>query len=128
MKHKFPDAQITLGGWCILGGTHTASHSHSKSLSDFIKLKYFGPVEMKPQEVGNRSQEFPKQARSPSQSSAQPLLHSLQAKAEPGAGVSLSLLIPVPLGHPLVEKPDISRNQKGSEYRNRRGNTKVGGL
>lgn len=121
MKHKFPDAQITLGGRCTLGGTHTAHHSHSKSLSVFIKLKYFGSVEMKPQELGSRRQQFP--SRPGHQARAQPNLcsMSLQAKAEPGAGVSLSLLVPVPLGHPLVEKPDISRNQKGQGVQKQKG-------
>lgn len=121
MKHKFPDAQITLGRWCTLGGTRTAHHSHSKRHSVFIKLKHFGSVEMKPQELGSRSQEFP--SRPGVQARAQPNLCSvsLQAEAELGAGVSLSLLIPVPLGHPLVEKPDISRTQKGQGVQKQKG-------
>lgn len=61
--------------------------------------------------AGQQKSAVPKQARSPSQSSAQPLLH-VTAPCHCRQRQSLSLLIPVPLGHPLVEKPDISRNQK----------------
>lgn len=71
--------------------------------------------------AGQQKTAVPKQARSPSQSSAQPLLHVTAGKGRAGAGVSLSLLVPVPLGHPLVEKPDISRNQKGQGVQKQKG-------
>lgn len=109
-KHKSSDAQISLGRWNTLGATHTAHNSHSKSHSVFIKQKYFGSIKMKAQELGSRSREFPSR---PGHQARELSPVSVQAKAEPGQACSLFLLIPVPLGHPLVEKPDICRNAEG---------------
>lgn len=109
-KHKSSDAQITLGGWY-----NTERHTHctplpqqkatqsSSSWNSLVLPRW-----------NRRSRELPR--RPGGQGRAQPSLcsRSLQAKAEPGQASSLSFLIPVPLGHPLVEQPAICRNADGA--------------
>lgn len=66
--------------------------------------------------AGQQKARAPKQARSPSRepSPSSAPCHCRQRQSRRQA-CSLFFLIPVPLGHPLVEKPDICRNAEGAK-------------
>lgn len=96
----------------------------AKSHSIFIKLKFFGSTKMKPQKS-----RAPKEARWPRQSSAQPLLQVPAGKGRARAGEQPVLPHPCTLGPPSGRTAShLQKCRRGSEYRNRRGKTQVGGL
>lgn len=86
-KHKCSEAQIPLGGWCTLGSLGIANRSHTESHSALVNLRCSGSTEVKPQQLGGRSQAFP--SRPGCQLGAQPKLcyvplqGDMEARAQP---------------------------------------------
>lgn len=107
-----------------LRGTHTAHHCHSKKPLNLHQAEILWFYQDETAEV-----ESSKEARWPRQSSAQPLLQVPAGKGRARAGEQPVLPHPCTLGPPSGRTAShLQKCRRGSEYRNRRGKTQVGGL